>query len=415
MRIGISAAIRPLVRAGLIRNNPVLLGLPIAVVLALGIGLHLLRDTAPAELAMPPTAIAMRTGVEVTVLPESDIPADSKPLSWVASGRWQPAPNGKGLLHEWPGLGLFARFAGSTVYVSLDDASNRFRLRIDGEPVALLTRPGKATIRLSGLGEGPHNLHLERLSEAWSPAQIIGIFVPPSGAVLTASPLPTNRIDFFGDSDSVGYGNTSTSRTCPGENVFLLTDATQAWPALLAEHFHASPSVMARSGIGLVRNLSGSTTQPPMAVLHDRLLPSDPSSAVPSTHQPAPWLTVLALGDNDFSVPLEPTEPWLDKNALMSDFVRALDHLLRTRLRDFPGRPILLLSYAELGQDAHIGISAVSRRLAAEGQPVFDIMLPRLDRRACHWHPSLDDHRMIADRLILAIDDLINTGTLKRP
>jgi hypothetical protein len=415
MNNGITAVKRLLAWPGETRRIVGVAGLGVALLAALFLGLIIQRDTVSLQLPAPPAAVALQSNVEVSVSPGTDIPADSKPLPWRASGRWLPTPDGHGLLHEWPGLTVSARFEGRTVLLTLDDASNRFRLSVDGTPMALLTRPGNATIRVSGLDDGPHDLHLERLSEAWAPARINGLFVPPSGDVLTPDPLPAHRIDVFGDSDSVGYGNTSTSRLCPGDNVFLLTDATQAWPRILANHYKTTASVMARSGIGLVRNGTGGMPDTTMSQIHNRLLPSDATTATVTARQAKPWLTVVALGDNDFSQPLALDEFWPNNTALQTSFTRTLDHFLRTRLRDFPGSPILLLSFTEVGQDAHPGLSAVSKQLAAEGQPVLNIKLPRLDRQACDWHPSLADHRLISDTLISTIDDLILKSRLPRP
>ena len=365
------------------------------------------------SLPMPPAVVSLQPDLTVSLMPGSALPAGSKSLAWSASGRWQTDAQGQGLLHEWPGLTVDARFIGDTVLLAMDDTTNRFRLRIDGQPVAIFTRPGQAVIRISGLTGGAHDLRLERLSEAWVPARIVGLGVPASGTALEPPARPLRRIDIFGDSDTVGYGNTSPIRACPGDDIFLTTDTTLAWPRLLADHFAADASVAARSGIGLIRNNGGANPGRGMAILHDRLLPS--ASTTPTIGQPAPWLSIIALGDNDFAGALAPDEVWSDTAALEADFAQRLDAFLRNRLAAFPNSPILLVKYTDAGVLAHDAIATVADALTAQGKPVTVVTVPKLERSACDWHPSLADHALISATLTKAMDEMISNETLASP
>lgn len=331
------------------------------------------RNRAP--LPMPPIAVSLVSSVRAEVVETLKQTVGSQDLTWVAAGRYVPMPMGKGLRHEWPGLTVHARFSRESVLVDFDDTENRYRVLIDNEPVAMITRPGLATIRIDGLTAGDHVLRLEKLSESWESAKIVGLSVPGEGAALEPAPLPQRRIDVFGDSDSVGYGNLSPHRVCPGNNVFLKTDATRAWPATLAAHYLTVPNVTARSGIGLVRNHSGVQPEQAMASLWEKPLPSMPDAPKGPDFTP-PWLTVVALGSNDFAVPLTAGERWKDEAALATDFSEAMDTLLRELLRRAPGRPILILAFADTGVPAHPLMRAVTEKLAAEGAPVTMVIQP---------------------------------------
>jgi Carbohydrate esterase 2 N-terminal len=386
-------------------------GIVLAAFLAFGSGwMPFDRPSAPME--MLPKALALRPDVAATVMDATGFGTGDQALDWVAAGRWVASADGRGLDHEWPGLVVTARFRGDAVLVGFDDDTNRFRALVDGEPVAMITRPGQAIVRIGGLAAGDHDLRLERLSEAWTAQRILGLAVPAGGAAMVPEPLPTKVIDVYGDSDSVGYGNVGPGRVCADDTVFLSTDATLAWPALLAARFQASARVTARSGIGLIRNHSGADPGRAMLALWDKALPSDPRATVDAASGPV-WLTVVALGDNDFSVPLAADEAWRDQDALLEDFSQSFDRFLRQLMQADPQHPVLVLAFADAGVAAHPAMEKVVRSLAASGQPVSLVQLPKLDRDGCHWHPSQQDHAAIAGLLAGVIEDMLSTGVLE--
>ena len=380
-------------------------GAGVAAVALLAAGMAL-RPGSPTPLMMPAAVVALADGVRVAIVSDA---LQSTPLPWVAVGRVQPAPP-NGAWHEWPGIALAARFEGDAVHIALDDPENRFRVLVDGVAVAEITRLGAATVALRGLGPGAHDLRLERLSEAGTPRRIVSISVPPSGRPLHAPVLPQHRIDVYGDSDTVGYGLTRDDRRCIADDVFLSTDTTLTYPALLARRYGVSAAVMARSGIGLIRGYGGSS--PPvqtMLELHGRTLPSSP---VPANAK-APWLIMVEVGGNDFAEPLKAGEMWTDEGALSAAFTAAFGGFLRGLLHDAPGTPIAVLGVPDPGKDVRPEIVAVAKRLMAEGAPVRLVLVDGLDYRGCDWHLSRADHERIADVLAKTVDGLITDGLLE--
>lgn len=369
------------------------------------LGSLLLRPDAPDPLPLPAAVVALAGGVQAKAL---DDEPQGAALPWVAEGRVQAAPP-HGIWHEWPGIALSARFEGDALHIALDDPENRFRVLVDGVVVALITRPGKATVALSGLGQGAHDLRLERLSEAGVPRQIVSIAVPPPGRPLPAPALPQRRIDVYGDSDTVGYGLARGDRHCAGDDVFLSTDTTLAYPALLARRLGVGTAVMARSGIGLIRGHGGSPSDQNLLALHDRALPAIEGTAGAG----APWLIVVEVGGNDFAQPPQAGEPWADEAALSAAFLSAYDGFLRALMHASPGTPVLVLALPDAGRDVRPEIVAVAERLAAEGAPVRLVPVRGLDYRGCHWHPSAADHARVADTLADAVGSLIALGLLE--
>jgi len=391
-------------------HRRVLLGAGAALALSFIAGAWWL--TSGQALPMPPRIEPLTEAVTVTALDNALAQEGMTTLPWVAAGRFVALDGGRGLRHEWPGLAVQARFSGSTVMVDFDDAVNRFRLLADGKPVALVTRPGRTRVRLDGLGPGEHLLQVEKVSESWIHGDILGLSVPSGQQPLDPPKLPERRIDIYGDSDTVGYGNLSDGRICPGNNVFLLTDTTRSWPALLTAHYAALPRLTARSGIGLVRNYGGALPGLTMATVWNRPVPSDAALAADVPASPA-WITIVALGDNDFATPLGEDEVWPDTDALAKDFADRLADFLTALLDRSPGAPILVVVFEDAGVEAHPMLRDVTDRLAATGAPVRLVFQPRFEREACDWHPTLADHEALTATLVRAIDALIADGLLE--
>ncbi|WP_148292701.1 SGNH/GDSL hydrolase family protein [Paracoccus aminophilus] len=322
------------------------------------------------------------------------------PLAVRLEGRRAVASDG--VWHQWPGFAAEGRFDGPAVSMRLADATNRLRVVIDDGASGKITlvRPGTKTIEISGLPAGPHQVRVETLSEADRPARFVGFATPSGGQALpVAAALP--RIAFIGDSDTVGYGNTGHQRECSGTQVFAETDTTQSFPARVGQALKAEVTVTARSGVGLLRNYGGSAG-PTMAALYPLAIPDRPD--LPDDPPGAVATLVVGLGSNDLGSPFAAEEKWGSNAALQSDFQNALIAFLKARQSEMPGARIVLLSFTEYGEEMITSYRAAEAALRDAGSEVALIELPKLERKGCHWHPSLKDHALIADLLIKAID-----------
>lgn len=191
---------------------------------------------------------------------------------------------GQSLRHHWPGLVIHSRFDGTVAYLVFDDAVNRFRLTVDGarETALILTRPGRAVIELAGLAPGPHDITLEKLNESAAPAGFGGIWAKAAAPEAPADRRPL--IEFIGDSETLGYGNTAPGRDCTAEAVFLTTDSTAAFPARVAAALGGQARVIAQSGIGIVRNHQGLSPGITMTDLYP--LDEPTAAALPALPEP---------------------------------------------------------------------------------------------------------------------------------
>lgn len=350
------------------------------------------RDPAPAPaLAGRITALSLEAGL-----------ASGSVLPARIEGRVAALAEG-GLAHQWPGFAAEARFSGDDLIVALDDAAGRYRLVFADGRAREIEPSGPAAFLVGGLGPGPHTVRLERLTESLgAPAIFRGLRLPPGGRALAPPSAPPRRIAFLGDSDMVGYGVLADGRDCTPEEVRRTSDVTRAYPALVARRLGAEPRLIAHSGIGIVRNYGGATPGSTMPDLHARALIDQPPLAEEA------WsadVVVVALGSNDFATELGAHERWPDVAALRADFERAYLAFLAELRRSHADALILLVVMHGYGRDYEDAQARVAAAFAETIDPRVDVLrFPALDQLGCHWHPSLKDHRRMAERLTARLD-----------
>lgn len=318
-----------------------------------------------------------------------------------------PADSGPArTLHQWPGIYTSARFAGEALAIAFDDPFNRYRIRLDegAGPSILVTRPGRRVLHLSGLGDGPHDIRIDKISEVQHGTSGLPTFVLPAGGEALAPPPPRSRqVEFVGDSDSVGYGNLSTTRDCLGADVFLLTDTQESFGPRVARHFDADYQLIAASGVRLTRDETAGDPDWTMLKLYPRAVFRDPSRFDPGDWSPG--LVVLALGSNDFASP-GPADQRDSPEAFRQEFEARYLAFLHDIRAAHPEAFLLFVAWEEYGPDYLAAHEAVLEALRARGESRADlIVLPEMEKTGCHWHPSLQDHRDVAQAIVDYIED----------
>lgn len=355
----------------------------VAVLTFLGLALAAIWSRQP-PIDMPPALVLapdVQPGLSASLHPLSD--SFVVPLSAQIGGVASPADGG--WRHEWPGFHAEARFSGPGIILRLDDPAGRYRVRVDDNDL-FLTRPGAVEMRIEGLTNDAHHISFEKLSESWAPAWFGGFFLPPGSQPLPP-PQAERVIEFVGDSDSVGYGIASRGRVCSADEQFLTTDSSQTFPALVAKGQGADYRVIARSGITIIRGKDN------MGTLQGLALPGDPKA--PLAPEPTADVIVIGLGSNDLIEPLTEAEWPGGLVGLRTDLARGIEDLARARLARSPGARVVLLAFGEYGPNL---IEPYQQAQAA--LPGAELLvLPKLARRACDWHPTTKDHAMIAAQL----------------
>ncbi|WP_439471993.1 SGNH/GDSL hydrolase family protein [Brevundimonas sp.] len=326
--------------------------------------------------------------------------ADPLPLN--IGGRVIAEPDG-GLSFGWPGVYFEGRFTGPAVRVRFETDTEFMRLLVDGQERQVFRAAGSVDVVIDGLSPGEHVVRLEKLTESQvGGGRFIGFF--PAGGATPLPPRPRVRqIEFIGDSWTVGYGNTSTTRTCTTQEVHDRTDTQQAFGPVTARRFDADYRVNAWSGFGMVRNYDGGVRDLNLPTVYPRLKPDDVVRLAEADPRWTPQVIVINLGTNDFSTLLYPDEAWSDEAALRAAW--------RDRYVAFVGELHQAQPQARfilMGSDAfHAEVATVAGLLNAEtpglATPVY---MGGLDLAGCDWHPSLADEAVLAGLVEGAIQQM---------
>lgn len=301
--------------------------------------------------------------------------------------------------YSWPGVYFAADFTGPSLDVHFNDDQNIFALLVDGKPPIQISKPGKQVYSVKDLGKGRHTVRLEKLTETQSSTgKFEGFYIPANQETIPV-PARQRQIEFIGDSYTVGYGNTSSSRDCTTEDVYKTTNTQVAFGPLLAKHLDADYQINASSGFGVVRNYNGTSPDKSLPKLYPYTL-----NDAGKLYQDSSWnpqLIVVGLGTNDFSTPLNPGEKWKTREELRKDYVATYASFIQQLHERQPQAYILLMaSKASEGEIAQQVDKVVEETKAAGIKRISALIFDNLDQAGCHWHPSAKDDRILKQLLM---------------
>lgn len=360
----------------------------------------LATPTAPAKTIITPKA-PPATLTAVAPRPSGDpvrIPPDDPRIRTIGRVDWQdPAAPA----FDWSGTALEARFTGPALTLLLRDGRNWYDVTIDGETQAVETAAGQEAYPLAdNLSDGEHTVRITKRTEALSGAGVFDGFVLAAGHDLLPPPQPAaRRINFIGDSITVGYGVLGDEPTC------FFTPATEnvalSFAGVTAAHFSADYTVTGFSGLGVVRSLGSGEL--PGDTIHDyldRTLALNPFTEWEYS-QPPPDAVVINLGTNDFALAPHP-----DADA----FVQAYVQLLQMVRQRYPEAEIFALAGPIMFEPANRYVeTAVQQARAQLGDERmhYVVIENTLELSAvdygCDWHPNVSGQRKIAAQLIPAM------------
>jgi lysophospholipase L1-like esterase len=300
--------------------------------------------------------------------------------------------------YSWPGVYFEAEFNGPALDVKLDDSENILNLIIDDKPAITLIKPGKITYSFHDLGAGNHRVRLEKLTETQSSiGKFSGFFIPDNQQSIEIA-APDRRIEFIGDSYTVGYGNISPSRECTTEEVFKTTNTQLAFGPLVAKHFNADYQINASSGFGIVRNYNGTSPDKSLIKLYPHTL--NDSGEIYSENW-SPQVIVIGLGTNDFSTALNPHEKWKTREELQKDYVNNYVDFVTGLNQKNPRAHFVLMASDGMNGELAQQLERVVTKLKTKGNIKLDhIIFKGLEYGGCHWHPSVKDDQTLAKLLI---------------
>lgn len=221
----------------------------------------------------------------------------------VYSGRRDDSKPGEVRL-GYSGARVRMAFEGEKLGMRMDSAKpNWVEVIIDGKRREKLGVSGVgAYYDLAGyLSPGVHTVEIVKVTEGMvGPVGFKGFALPEGGRAVEWPEKQTRRIEFVGDSITCGYGievDDPKLHFSPETENFC---DSFAW--LAARTLNADYLVVARSGIGMLRNYGGPADGSPdnMPAIYDRVLFHEPS-LVWDHQRFTPDVVCINLGTNDFS------------------------------------------------------------------------------------------------------------------
>ena len=308
-------------------------------------------------------------------------------------GRTTTVNNGLACDHVASGIEFNAYIEGTltlnvTVSKGIADALNDdcyFTLYIDGTRQEQRLKAAKSTTTKLTIATfekgGVHNIRLVKQTEPRNSISVLND-LSFTGYFEEAPADSEYLIEFLGDSLTVGYGNLTSGGTAAVAQTAVNQDVTQAYAYLTAEKLGADHSIIAASGIGLVRGYRSF----PMSQMFekDSYYRNDATLFTPTR---TPDLVVINLGSNDKS-----------KNVSLAEYEKgAIDLITQVGLTYGKSLPIILIyksSYA----------SVIQGLINSFGDGLYMCQLTE-NKDGGNSHPSAEAHRLNAEELTKFIQD----------
>jgi lysophospholipase L1-like esterase len=318
-----------------------------------------------------------------------------------------------------PAVYIQVAFTGVSCNVKFQDEflhgrKNFYEAIIDNKIVKkIIPQPGIITYNVvSGLPYGKHHLTFVKRTES-SVGRCTFLGFEFGGTIHKPDPLiNTRKIQFFGNSISVGSGNEAKRNSLPCQDwneSMEFSNAYASFAAVLARKLKAQYHITGVSGIGMVRNYTGRDLRT-MPVAHDLLHLAEANSPKWDLKKFIPDAIIIELGTNDFSpgdnLPSHP-RPKMDTATFVSAYIRFIDALQLV----YPEAQIFCMYSPMLkdgwpdqtyrsATDHTIAINAIEKFYMTKGNgKVHKLVVSKVAGEGCTTHPSAAEHAFIASEM----------------
>jgi len=303
----------------------------------------------------------------------------------------------------WPGGQILVNFQGTSVKATFTnqgdgDGSTFWAAIVDGGAPVILEYPaGTTTLTIAtGLADTTHKLLLHRRSEWYDGTDtFVGLELDDGKSLLTPPARPAKKIEFYGDSITVGLGLDWTGSEDNTVNEY--TNNYMAYGAQTARNLNLEYHCQAISGIGLV----GGWGQ--MSSYWNLANPGDGKSTW-DFNQWVPDIIVQNLGQND---------QWQDTPSAAEAIQGYVDYVLMYR--------------SVYGPDVDIVLALGSMVATKKGSPwpgYIQSAIDELQSTYCDYkvtkcifpfdglgkHPDLPAHVAMASQLTTHLQQILNCG-----
>lgn len=299
---------------------------------------------------------------------------------------------------SWPGTSLQFDFYGKKLAIELDGRGTQFDVIVNGAIHSILkTTVGVKSYQLLDFSESQQvQIRLVKRNENNDAMLSIKRFI--SDGDLLESWRKQSHILFFGDSITAGYGNESDKLECTVANVENTTNARLSYASLIADKLSASRTLVAYSGLGVIRNWNGSEPHHNLPYYWNKT--GSIYNGIEDFEDTYPNLIVINLGTNDYVMPLNHGEQWPDMASFNSDWLRTYIEFVMALLERYGDVPILIMANEMYNNNAkqvvvelhNSGLSNVILHEYSAG-----------NYSGCNSHPSLIEHEALADAVLATI------------
>jgi len=317
--------------------------------------------------------------------------------------------NKEGAEFYWTGTSIKMNFEGENVSAILKDETgdNYYNVIIDNKLKAIIQPDTiKKTYTLAyNLSKGKHTIELFRRND-WNrgKTQFYGFKINSHAKLLPKTESTSRKIEFYGDSISVGYANEDTSGA--DSPLGFNTNNYLSYAALVARHYDAKYQCICKSGTGVTVSWHPLT----MDELHNRLVPLHAESLWDfSLYQPE--IVVLNLFQNDSWLVNLPEHKEFKKRfgttAPTDKYIVEAYQTLVSKIRShYPQANIICtlgsMDAVKNGSKWRDFIEMAVCKM--KDQKIFTHYMPYNNSKG---HPSILDHQQMAKSLIKFIDQNI--------
>lgn len=324
-----------------------------------------------------------------------EIKPDNKAISYIGRHYYQ---NNDTVISDWPGTYFRSVFTGTRLGIKMGgQAEVQFNVFIDDLPVKIISCNSGETIWVAeDLKPGKHTLQVFKRTESLVGTAIFkGLVIDSKAKVLPWKNSPDHRIEFIGNSITCGYGVEGTSRhddfKPSTENNYL------TYAAVLSRYFNADYSIVAHSGLGIVRHYGDSlqvSSDPQMPARYLRTLDSS-DTLLWDFSSWKPDLVMINLGTNDFS-----TLPYPEKELFQNEYA----NLINTVRKNYGNIPVICLSGPLIGDPCAAYVKEVTERIRLQSSDtsIYYLGIPKEllnsdEDFGSDDHPSITGQKKIAD------------------
>jgi Carbohydrate esterase 2 N-terminal/GDSL-like Lipase/Acylhydrolase family len=301
-----------------------------------------------------------------------------------------------------PGVYISIRFKGSYCDVIVNDEvlwgknQNYLELVLDGKPVRLQTKSKTDTIRAGqNLSTGEHTLVVCKNTEAnIGYLELVGFRCE---ALLEPTPKPVRKIECIGNSITCGTGSDQLAIPC-GKGVWQdQHNAYMSYGAITARELDAQYHLSAVSGVGLMHSCCKMDIIMPQ--VFDKVSMRN-DTIVWDFKNYQPDVVTVCLGQNDGVQ---------DSAVFCNNYIR----FLKTLRSYYPVSNIVLLSSPMADETLKVfmkkTLSAVALKRQQEGDTKIDTyFFSRSYTGGCDYHPTIDEHKLIAAELTEAVRKIMH-------